>query len=65
MLDGKYITRGNNEYFKDGDTVEFVEGYYICGGWCSACEKLKSVKTLAELKEKFQNIDFEKYVEKE
>lgn len=64
MLDGKYITRGNNEYFKDGDIIEFVEGYYICGGWCSVCEKLKSVKTLAELKENFQDVDFEKYVEK-
>lgn len=65
MLDGKYIVKGNNEHFKNGDIVEFVEGYYVCGGWCSACENLKNVKTLEELQQTFQDIDFEKFVEVE
>lgn len=64
MLEGKYIIKNDSQYFKKGDIVEFVEGYYICGGYCAACENLKNIRTFKELQETFPDVNFEKFLDK-
>lgn len=63
VLDGKYKIKGNGKVLKDGDTIEFVEGFSTCSGLCSACEVLKQIKTQEELKENFPEIELEKVEE--
>lgn len=60
ILNGKYKVKGNGKQLKDGDTIEFVEGFSTCSGLCSACETLKKIKIQEELKENFPNIELEK-----
>lgn len=60
ILNGKYKIKGNGKQLKDGDTVEFVEGFSVCTGLCSACEALKKIKTQEELKKNFPDIEIEK-----
>lgn len=45
ILNGKYKIKGNGNQLKDGDTIEFIEGFSTCSGLCSACEVLKKIKT--------------------
>lgn len=48
---------------KDGDTIEFIEGFSTCSGLCSACEVLKKIKTQEDLKNNFPDIEIEKMEE--
>ena len=50
ILNGKYKIKGNGNQLKDGDTIEFIEGFSTCSGLCSACEALKKIKTQEDLK---------------
>ena len=50
ILNGKYKIKGNGNQLKDGDTIEFIEGFSTCSGLCSACEVLKKIKTQEDLK---------------
>lgn len=60
MLEGKYRVKGNNDKLKDGDIVEFVEGFSVCSGLCSACETLKKIKKMEDVEENLKDIKLEK-----
>ncbi|MDY4802071.1 MAG: hypothetical protein SO183_10625 [Fusobacterium mortiferum] len=63
ILNGKYKIKGNGNQLKDGDTIEFIEGFSTCSGFCSACEVLKKIKTQEDLKNNFPDIEIEKMEE--